>query len=227
MQISIILLWVVFSFVLGSLAAVLGKKYGAVYPISLVAALTVIANIFASKIVVFGPFEVPASVIVFSMTFFLTDILSEKWSKKEAQTAVWAGFLANFVFILSLYFVLNWEAASYSQQIAEAFKSIFALTPRIVLAGFIAYLISQNHDVWAFHFWKKITKGRYLWFRNNASTIVSQLIDSVVFITIAFYGVLPIVPLIIGQWVAKIIIALLDTPFIYLSIWIMEKFEKL
>ncbi|PIZ54623.1 transporter, partial [Candidatus Uhrbacteria bacterium CG_4_10_14_0_2_um_filter_41_7] len=97
--------------------------------------------------------------------------------------------------------------------------------PRITVASFIAYLISQHHDVWAFHFWKKKTNGKHLWLRNNASTVVSQLIDTVVFTFIAFYGVLPIVPLILGTWVVKILIALIDTPFIYGAVWIMDKIK--
>jgi len=192
----------------------------------LVAALIVMANIFAHKIVVFGPFTVSAGVIVFSMTFFITDLLSEKFGKKYAYKAVWAGFFANLVLIISIYIVINWQPASYAIEISEMFTKVLALTPRITVASFIAYIISQNHDVWAYHFWKKKTKGKYLWFRNNMSTISSQFIDTIIFVTIAFYGVFPILPLIIGQWTVKLIIALIDTPFMYLTIWIMDKIKK-
>jgi len=226
MSILLVMLWILATFFIGSLASLLGKRYGAEFPIAFVAALVVMANIFANKIVVVGPFTVPASVIVFSMTFFITDMLSEKWGKSYAKKAVWAGFFANLVLIVSVYIVLAWEPASYALEVSEMFSKVLALTPRIVVASFLAYIVSQNHDVWAFHFWKKKTKGKHLWFRNNASTIVSQLIDSVIFITIAFYGVFPIVPLIIGQWVVKIIIALIDTPFMYISIWLMDKIKK-
>lgn len=183
------------------------------------------ANVFASKIVTFGGFQVSAGVIVFSMTFFITDLLSEKWGKKYAYQAVWAGFFANLLFVISLYIVLSWQPAAYATEISELFSKVFLLAPRIVLASFIAYLVSQNHDVWAFHLWKKKTHGKHLWFRNNASTIVSQFIDSVLFITIAFYGIFPIWPLILGQWVVKIIIALVDTPFLYITSWIMDKMK--
>ena len=83
MSILLVILWILATFAVGSLAALLGKRYGVVFPIALVAALVVMANIFANKIVVFGPFTVPASVIVFSMTFFITDIISEKWGKAQ------------------------------------------------------------------------------------------------------------------------------------------------
>jgi len=226
MEIFIVILWIIATFAIGSIAGLLGKRYGVEYPIALVAALVIMANIFANKIVVFGPFTVPAGVIVFSMTFFITDLLSEKFGKKYAYKAVWAGFFANLIFIISLYIVISWQPAPYATEISEMFAKVLALTPRIAIAGFIAYIISQNHDVWAFHFWKRLTKGKHLWLRNNASTISSQLIDSVIFTTIAFYGVFPIWPLILGTWVVKIIIALIDTPFMYAAIWMMDRVKR-
>lgn len=219
----VIILWIIVTFVVGSIAGILGKRYGVEYPIALVSALVVMANIFANKIVAFGPFTVPAGVIVFSMTFFITDIISEKWGAKYARKAVWAGFFSSLILILSTYIVIHWPPAVFAVEMSEMFAKALALTPRIAIASFIAYLISQHHDVWAFHFWKRKTNGKHLWFRNNASTIVSQLLDSVIFITIAFYGVFPIMPLIIGQWVVKILIAFIDTPFMYSAIWMMKK----
>ncbi|MBD3249820.1 queuosine precursor transporter [Candidatus Woesearchaeota archaeon] len=217
-----IILWIISTFLIATLAGILGKRYGAVYPIALVSALVVMANIFANKIVIFGPFTVPAGVITFSMIFFITDILSERWGKAAARKAVWAGFFSNLVLVLSTHIVTTWQPAAYASEFSVIFSQVVALTPRIALAGFIAYLISQHHDIWAFHFWKKKTRGKHLWLRNNASTITSQMIDSVIFITIAFYGVFPIAPLIIGQWAVKTIIALIDTPFIYLTLWLMD-----
>ena len=222
-EIITILIWVIITLIVSSFAAIIGKRYGVAYPIAIMACLVVMANILANKIVMFGPFTVPGGVIVFSMTFLITDILSEKWGKRAAQKAVWAGFYANIVLMLSLYIVINWPAAPFAKEGAELFAKVLGFTPRIIIASFIAYIVSQNHDVWAFHFWKKLTKGKHLWLRNNASTIVSQFVDSVIFIVIAFYGIFPIMPLIIGQWVAKTAIALMDTPFMYLIIRIMDK----
>jgi len=218
-----IVIWILITLAVGSLSGILGKKYGVLYPVSLVSALAVMASIFANKIVVFGPFEVPAGVIVFSLMFFITDIISENWGKSITRKAVWAGFFSNLVFILSIYIVINWQPAPYAREISQMFSKILSLSPRIVLAGFIAYLVSQHHDVWAFHFLKKKTKGKHLWLRNNLSTVASQLIDSIIFITLAFYGVFPVLPLILGQWAVKIIIALIDTPFIYLTLYLMKK----
>ena len=121
-------------------------------------------------------------------------------------------------------FSLWWPKAPFWNQ-EEAFQTILGTTSRIIIASFVAYLASQFHDVWAFHFWKKATDGRYLWLRNNLSTAVSQFIDSFLFITIAFYGVLPIWPLIMGQWIVKFTIAVLDTPIIYGVVWLIRKDE--
>lgn len=224
-DVLIVALWIIATLAVTSFAAIIGKKYGAEYLIAIMAALCVMASIFANKIVTFGPFTVPAGVIVFSMTFLITDILSERWGKQYARKAVWSGFFANIILAISVYIVIAWQPASYATEISEMFGKVLGLTPRLILAGWIAYLISQHHDIWAFHFWKKKTRDRHLWLRNNASTIVSQLFDSVIFITIAFYGLFPIIPLILGQWAVKIIIALLDTPFMYAIMWAMDRVE--
>jgi queuosine precursor transporter len=106
----------------------------------------------------------------------------------------------------------------------EAFASTFQLVGRLAAAGVIAYIASQSFDVWAFHWWRKKTKNKKLWLRNNASTWVSQLIDTALFITIAFYDTLPLVTffaLIVGQYIMKVVIAALDTPIVYwLRSWI-------
>jgi len=104
----------------------------------------------------------------------------------------------------------------------EAFVTIFGSSLRIVLASFIAYILAQNHDVWAYDYLKKLTKGKHLWLRNNASTWVSQTIDTIVFVTIAFYGVFPIWNMIWGIVFLKVIIAAIDTPFLYLIRWYYE-----
>lgn len=215
-QILLIFLWLLGTFIVASFSVVIGKKYGVVYPTTILGALVVIANILASKIVVLGPFTVPAGILVYSATFLITDLLSEIWGKREAHQAVWAGFYANIVLVMSVWIAVAWQAAPFAIEFSEKFAEVLTLTPRIVLGSMVAYLISQHHDVWAFHFWKRKTGGKHLWLRNNASTLVSQFIDSIVFVIIAFAGVFSIVPLIIGVYTAKIIIALVDTLFMYL-----------
>jgi uncharacterized integral membrane protein (TIGR00697 family) len=115
-----------------------------------------------------------------------------------------------------------WPPASFWPH-QQAYETILGSSTRIIVASLIAYLLSQYHDVWAFHIWKRFTGDRFLWLRNNASTMISQLFDSVVFITIAFYGIMPLLPLIVGQWVVKAGIALLDTPLVYLFVYLVRR----
>lgn len=222
-EIAVIVLWILATLAITSLAGVIGKRYGVEYIIAIMAALVVIANIIAGKIVVFGPFVVPAAVIVYASTFLLTDIIGEKWGKQQARKAVWAGFYANVVMVIAVVIAINWPSAPFAKDYSEQFSSVLGLVPRVVLASMVAYLLSQHHDVFAFQFWKNKTKGRHLWLRNTASTAVSQAIDTAIFIPIAFYGIMDVVPLMIGQYVVKLLIAAIDTPFMYGIVWLIDK----
>jgi len=178
------------------------------------------ANILASKIVVIGGLILPAAIILYPLTFLFTDVASEIEGKESARTLVMTGFYMSIVMVAVLFTGKLLPAAPFWQH-QGAYEIILGSTPRIVLASMIAYLISQNHDVWAFHWLKKKTEGRYLWLRNNCSTVVSQLIDSVLFIGIAFAGTYPmktIAVMIASQYLVKVGIAFLDTPFCYLLV---------
>ncbi len=220
-----IIVWMLLTLVIGSFSAVIAKRYGVEYIIGMFASFTVVANIIASKIVVFGPFTVPAAVLVYSTTFLLTDFLSELYSEKEAIKAVFIGFISNIVLVVSIWIAVQWQAAPFWQGQA-AFESIFGIVPRIVLGSMIAYIISQNLDVKIFMFLKN-KFPKHLWLRNNAGTMVSQFVDTLIFITIGFYGITPtniLVSLIIGQYIVKWIIAVVDTPFLYLVKYIYNKY---
>ncbi|KYC44888.1 MAG: hypothetical protein APG12_01354 [Candidatus Methanofastidiosum methylothiophilum] len=219
-----IIVWMLLTLGIGSLSAVIAKKYGVEYIIGMFACFTVIANIIASKIVVFGPFTVPAAVLVYSTTFLLTDFLSELYSEKEAIKAVYIGFISNIVLVISIWVAVQWQQAPFWTGQA-AFESIFGLVPRIVLGSMIAYLVSQNLDVKIFMFFKN-RYPKHLWLRNNAGTMISQLVDTLIFITIAFYGTTPLeilISLVIGQYIVKWIIAVVDTPFLYIVKLIYNK----
>ena len=181
-----------------------------------------IASVLANKIInVFGLF-VPAGVLAYSMTFLMTDVISEIWGKETAKRTVLGGFIGLIAVLLLIQISLVWPKAPFWEQ-EPAYQTIMGSTSRIIMASFIAYLVSQFHDVWAFHFWKKMTGSRHLWLRNTFSTAVSQFIDSSLFITIAFYGVMSVWPLIWSQWLVKLAIAFLDTPIIYGIVWLLRK----
>ena len=160
--------------------------------------------------------------IVYATSFLVTDILSENYGKEEAGKAVWTGFfsLISMTLLMNLaLFFKPLEGDEFSFITHEASSTIFKLMPRIAVASLTAYLLSQRHDVWAFHMWKRrFKKKSQLWLRNNLSTMVSQLIDSLVFVAIAFYGVFEIKVLFeifITTYFLKWIVAAADTPFVY------------
>jgi uncharacterized integral membrane protein (TIGR00697 family) len=182
----------------------------------------VISSVLASKIITVLGLFVPAGVLAYCITFVVTDVISEIWGKEQANRVVFSGFITLLVTFLLIRLALAWNAAPFWTE-QKAFSAVLGSTSRIIIASFIAYLASQYHDVWAFHVWRRVTEERHLWLRNTASTVVSQFIDTLVFITIAFYGTMPVVPLIKGQYLIKVLIAVLDTPFVYLVVTLIRK----
>ncbi len=177
-----------------------------------------ISSVLANKIIgVFGIF-VPAGVLAYSVTFICTDVISEIWGKDTARQTIIGGFFALMTVFILVQMAIIWQPAPFWKD-NNAFGAILGSTSRIIVASFIAYLVSQLNDIYLFHWFKRWTGGRHLWFRNTVSTALSQLIDSILFITIAFYGTMPVIPLIFGQWLVKFAIAVLDTPIIYLAVW--------
>lgn len=178
------------------------------------------ANIIAAKLFVLGSVVLTVGIITYPITFLLTDTISEVWGKKRATQVVWMGFLAN-IFMLGVLYIARILPPAPFWPHQEAFDLILGAVPRIVIASLVAYIVSQTHDVRSFHFWKRVTRGKHLWLRNNVSTMTSQLIDSVIFVTVAFYGSMPndaLVTMIITQYMVKLVIAVLDTPFCYMLV---------
>ncbi len=160
--------------------------------------------------------------IVYATSFLVTDILSENYGKEDAKKAVWIGFFSlismTLLMNLALYF-LPLQGDEFAATTHESLSTIFELMPRIAIASLTAYLVSQRHDIWAFHFWKKrFSSPGQLWVRNNLSTMVSQLLDSVVFTLIAFWGVFEtgvLWEIFITTYLLKWAVAAADTPFVY------------
>lgn len=183
---------------------------------------TIVANVQVIQTVDLFGYVATLGNIVYASSFLVTDILSEKYGKHEARKAVWIGFFS----VISMT-ILMWLALRFlplddevSQSSFKSLQTIFTFMPRIVLASLSAYLISQFHDVWAFHFWKRKFKDKHLWLRNNLSTMVSQLIDSIVFTLVAFYGVFStevLWEIAATTFVLKWVVAAADTPFVYLA----------
>jgi len=182
------------------------------------------ANIITVKLIAIGGWIVPAGIIAYPLTFLFTDVITELYGRKTASRVVWLGFGASILMVILVVGGRLLPPASFWEGQA-AYESVLGLVPRIVLASMIAYLVSQHHDVFAFQFWREKTKSRFLWLRNNASTMVSQALDTVLFITIAFWGIVPnsiLVNMLFTQYVIKLGIAALDTPFCYLLVYFLK-----
>jgi len=164
--------------------------------------------------------------VLYGSIFLATDLLSELYGKAEAKKGVWLGFYAMIFFLIMMQISLLFtpDPSDFSQ---PHLKALFTPMFRIVAGSLVAYLISQFHDVWAFLFWKKVTNGKHLWIRNNLSTLTSQLIDSVLFCSIAFLGIWPMnvwFQVLITTYIMKLFVAIIDTPFLYLGRMIGKKY---
>ncbi len=186
----------------------------------------IMANILSFKFVSILWFTMPVGTLLYPLTFLVTDAYGDLYGLKEVKRLVIYGFIANLVVLACIAFAFVLPAAGYWTG-AEAFAAVFTFTPKVVVASLTAYLLSQMHDIYAFNFWKKKTKGKYLWLRNNASTVVSQLIDTVVLMGVLFIlGAVPLTALfaVIGShYLVKIAIAFADTPVCYLMTWKNKK----
>lgn len=181
---------------------------------------TIIANIQVLKSVVIFGMPLTLGNIVYASSFLVTDILSENYGKNESKKTIYIGFFSviamTILMNLAIYFVPSSEDFA-----SESIKTIFGVMPRIMLASLSAYFISQMHDINAFEFWKKrFPDDKYLWIRNNLSTMVSQFLDTAVFTFIAFIGVFEfnyLIQLMFTTYIMKWLIAALDTPFLYVA----------
>ncbi len=217
MEIFNIWLWFLFLFIDLSLAILMYRLWGKKGLYIIIAASIIVANIQVVKTVQLFGLVATLGNVLYGSLFFTTDVLSEVYGKKSARRGVWLGFCAMILMTIWMQLALRFipDASDFAQ---GSMETIFGLMPRIAAGSLIAYLLSQHHDVFAFHYWKGKTRGKYLWLRNCASTTVSQAIDSVVFCAIAFIGVFPwavLFEILLTTYFMKFLVMLVDTPFIY------------
>ncbi|MCH2307920.1 MAG: queuosine precursor transporter [SAR202 cluster bacterium] len=198
------------------------------YLISLAVIFTTLlltANISAVKIIAIGSEGIDAGIIAYPLTFLISDVISEVYGRKTTTKIIWLGFLANLLMISIIYVAGILPSATFWND-QQSYDQILGAVPRIVIASMVAYLVSQNHDVLAFEMWKKVTGGKFLWFRNNASTVVSQGIDTTIFILIAFVGIYSFDDILNMIWITyliKIVVAIIDTPLVYILVNIVRR----
>ena len=176
-----------------------------------------IANVLSAKIVTIAGAVIPAAVVAYPLTFLMTDLIGEIWGKEQANQAVKIGFICQLASLAMIGLAILLPVAPFADNQAE-FKAIMSQSFRVVAASLVAYYCSQTWDVWVFHKLREKSTGNK-WLRNNLSTMTSQIIDTAIFITIAFIGTVPnIWVMIFSQYGIKCIYALLDTiPFYLLT----------
>ena len=197
----------------------------------------VITNAVAGKFFVFFGKQISVGVIAYPITFLVTDLISELYGRKRATLVVKVGFAVSVFITLIVLIATAVPRSADSPVTDEAFNMVFGLLPGIVFGSMIAYLTAQFLDVQLFEFWRRLTKGRHLWLRNNASTIFSQMIDTVLVVTIAliiwpqidgFSETTPISletwkEVVIWQYLFKALIALADTPIFYVGVAVFQR----
>ncbi len=197
--------------------------------ISLYVTLVTIANIVAQKVIEYDfgsiSFFATAGTILFAVTYLVTDIVNEKFGRDEARHMVFIAFSMQAVVAIFFYMVISATSAPFYLN-QEAFQSILGSSIRVIGASLLAFIVCELMDVYLFHWFKRITDGKHLWMRSAFSTLPTMVIDSILFVSLAFYGILPIWPIITGLVVVKWIVGIVDIPFMYLSRYIMYKKEN-
>lgn len=201
-----------------------------IFAVSLIISNVVTAKTIQTGIPLFGgaTITIPGAAVCYAITFLMTDVIGEIWGKKEANQTVILGFLCQVLATILIIFTQFLPAVDPEMQ--NAYNMLLGQNWVFVIGSLVAYLISQSWDVWVFHKIrdKYINKhgttkgGRWLW--NNASTMTSQILDTIIFIVIAF-GIgfgwiwnnpIALLNMCVGQYLIKFILALIDTPFFYL-----------
>ena len=182
---------------------------------------TILGNIAVCKCVDIFGLSTTTGNVLYASTFLVTDILSEKYGKKDAQKAVKYSFTIMLLWLLGTQLILQFTPNA-NDYINDSLKVVFGLVPRITIASLIGFICSQNIDVFLYHLiWKKTGDNKSkLWLRNNGSTLISQAIDTVIFTFLAFWGTYPtnvFFSILITTYLFKALVAVIDTPFIYIA----------
>jgi len=185
--------------------------------VALFVASLLTANIIAVKLIEIGPLILPAGVVIFPVSYILGDILTEVYGFRWARRAIWLGFLGNLVAVVAIWIAgLLPSPVFWGNQ--EAYDMILGFTPRLLAASFVAYLVGEFANSTVLAKMKVWTHGKHLWMRTISSTIVGQGLDSLVFILIAFGGLMApavLVTTVVSQWLFKSAYEIMATPLTY------------
>ncbi len=192
-------------------------------------AVLLISNVASSKIVDLGPFTFDGGTILFPLAYIFGDILTEVYGYKKSRRVIWTGFAA--AFLMSLIFIIIGKLpAAPGWENQEAYEKILGLTPRIVAASLLAYFAGEFSNAYTLAKMKIFTQGRKLWSRTISSTVIGQAIDTLLFVVIAFWGVLPaslLLSVIVSNYIFKIGFEILATPLTYAIVNFLKRREKI
>jgi len=185
------------------------------------------ANIVGVKVVSLGLFILPAAVVLFPLSYIFGDILTEVYGYRWARKVIWLGFFCNLIFVIFAWVGQIMPPAPYWEW-QEAYESILGYTPRLLVASFCGYLAGEFGNSFVLAKMKILTRGRWLWSRTIGSTIVGQGLDTLIFVTGAYFGAPFFVPImILHHWLAKIGIEAIATPFTYAVVNFLKKKEAI
>jgi uncharacterized integral membrane protein (TIGR00697 family) len=216
---------------MGKNASFTGNRYSYWFVIVVTIFVTclVTANITAVKLIDLLGFVLPAGILIFPLSYIAGDVLTEVYGYRQARKVIWLGFFCNFIAVLAIWVGQVIPAASFWDGQA-AYARILGYTPRLLAASFLAYLVGEFANSFVLAKLKIATKGRWLWLRTIGSTLVGQGLDSMVFISLAFMGTIPLSALlttILTQWLVKSIYEAVITPLTYAVVNFLKQKEDL
>lgn len=195
----------------------------------------IVSNIIAVKAISVGPFFLPVAVIIFPLSYLFGDILTEVYGYSRARQVIWIGFAFNALSVAAIWLSIAIPPAPFwtlgfgsPEKAQEAYAALFGFTPRLLAASLLAYLVGEFLNASVLAKIKVAMKGRHLWVRTISSTLLGQLADSAVFISLAFYGVIPtsvLANMILTQWLAKSLYEALLTPVTYWAVGFLKRAE--
>ncbi len=187
------------------------------------------ANIIAAKLIVVGGVVLGAGIVVFPVSYIVSDVLTEVWGYAVARRVIWLGFACNALMVAAVWLGGELTPAPFWKGQA-AYAEIFGQAPRILVASFVAYLVGEFANAFVLAKMKIVTEGRFLWMRTIGSTIVGEGLDTLVFVALAFAGQVPsdaLVTMMAGQWVAKVAYEAAATPLTYAVVGWLKSREHL
>jgi uncharacterized integral membrane protein (TIGR00697 family) len=180
----------------------------------------------ATKLIMLGGVVLTAGIVIFPISYVVGDVLTEVWGYAATRRVIWLGFACNTLMVAALWLGGELPAAPFWKG-QDAYETIFGHTPRVLVASFLAYLVGEFANAFVLAKLKVATQGRWLWVRTIGSTVVGQALDSAVFVTLAFAGVVPagaLVPIVAAQWIFKVIYEAAATPLTYAAVaWLKSR----